>query len=339
MTTIRATMYLFFIFTTVYQQSNKNLRTEKEYSLFRFVSATICSFMKEEILPINLLRFFAGMSVLMVHKFDSFVEHGFLPHFLHIFSSYTQYGYLGVNLFFLISGFVITLSSEGRTLGQFISARFIRLFPVFWLCVSITTLFVMLLGSKDISLPKYLANLTMAPNVYGNYSLIDGSYWTLEVELRFYALIAILILLRSFVTLSIEKVALFMILPMVYLTFFYNPYHPNFVQSTFDFILYFFGNEYAQYFIAGIIFYAVYTKKAKIYHYIALLCCCLVAILRAFDQAYESNDMNTIAYIVISYFALFLLISLRKVTNNSFAFLGKYSRHVLVTLGAITYPL
>lgn len=296
------------------------------------------SHMKEEILPINFLRFLAALGVLFVHKFTTLVNMGYLPHFLDFLSPFTEYGYLGVNLFFLISGFVITLSSEGRTVGQFISARFIRLFPVFWICLFITTLFILSLSSGHITLPQFLANLTMMPDLYGGYAVIDGSYWTLEIELRFYMLIAFILLLQSVITLSLQKVVLVLSLPLLYITLYFNPYSISFIDTLFLNIFYYFGSEYAQYFIAGILFYGLYKNKKSYYHHIALAICYAVAMLQALDHSYPSNSPEIIILHITLFFGLFLAISLKKITNTSFSFLGTHHKKILITLGAITYP-
>lgn len=44
----------------------------------------------------------------------------------------TRYGYLGVELFFIISGFVIPMTAYGRTTEDFVASRFSRLFPAYW---------------------------------------------------------------------------------------------------------------------------------------------------------------------------------------------------------------
>ena len=295
--------------------------------------------MKEEILPINFLRFLAALGILFVHKFTTLVSIGYLPYFLIFLTPFTEYGYLGVNLFFLISGFVITLSSEGRTVGEFISARFIRLFPVFWTCLLITTLFILSMSDESTPLPQFLANLTMMPDLYGGYAVIDGSYWTLEIELRFYMFIALILLLKPLIHLSLQKIALILSVPLLYMTLYFNPYSISFIDTLFLNIFYYFGSEYAQYFIAGILFYGIYKNNKSYYHYIALTICYSVALLQALDHSYLSNSPEIIILHITLFFGLFLAISLKKITNTSFSFLGKHYKKIVVTLGAITYPL
>lgn len=294
--------------------------------------------MKEEILPINLLRFLAALSILFVHKFAFLIEIGYLPRFLKCIIPFTNYGYLGVNLFFLISGFVITLSSEGRTFRQFISARFIRLFPVFWICVSITSLLTLVLSHEHIPLGQYLANLTMAPEHYGGYGFIDGSYWTLFIELKFYMCIALILLLQPLISISLQKTALLLTLPLLYCILYFNPYSVSFIDTIILTIFSYIGSEYAQYFIGGILFYGIYKNKRSYYHYVGISICYIVAILQATDSSSVSLKPSIIALYITVFFGIFLIIALKKITNNSFLFLGKQYRKILVTLGAVTYP-
>lgn len=296
--------------------------------------------MKQEILPVNLLRFLAALGILFVHKFSYLIDAGFIPKSLNFLSPFTQYGYLGVNLFFLISGFVITLSSEGRTLGHFVSARFIRLFPVFWICVSITTLFTFILAKNEtISLSQFLANLTMMPQYYGNHDFIDGSYWTLLLELKFYFAIAFLLFLQRLIPISLQKISIVLSLPLLYDVFFFNPYSHALSNDILLVVFHNYLGEYGQYFIAGILFYGIYRNSATIYSYTALTICYLVAILKALDSSYESNNSTLIIVHITAFFGIFLVISLKKITNDLFSFLGSYANKILVTLGAATYPL
>jgi peptidoglycan/LPS O-acetylase OafA/YrhL len=99
-----------------------------------------------------------------------------------------QVGSQGVTLFFIISGFVILNSLMRCERGiDFAFGRFSRLYPLFWFAVCVTTLVRVGLSHDDVSLRNFLANLTMVPTLWSE-SIIDGVYWTLIVELKFYLL-------------------------------------------------------------------------------------------------------------------------------------------------------
>lgn len=105
-----------------------------------------------------------------------------------VLSAISDYGYLGVNFFFIISGFVIFFSALGRTPGQFASARVVRLYPAFLFCMTLTALVTTVVGTRSISAFEYLVNLTMLPAVLG-VEPVDGVYWTLAPEIFFYVMI------------------------------------------------------------------------------------------------------------------------------------------------------
>ncbi len=103
---------------------------------------------------------------------------------------WSTYGQFGVEVFFMISGFVIPLSLKGKSLRTFIVARFVRLYPIFWVCIGFSCLVrgLLLPDQQTFSMARILANATMIPNQFmGIDSYIEGSYWTLEMELYFYA--------------------------------------------------------------------------------------------------------------------------------------------------------
>jgi peptidoglycan/LPS O-acetylase OafA/YrhL len=101
----------------------------------------------------------------------------------------------GVQLFFLISGFVIFLTvRRSRGVVDFLIARFSRLYPTFWVCLAITTAFTSFAALTDIrpTVRKVLANITMFPSLFRT-DYIDGAYWSLYMEWFFYGLFALLI--------------------------------------------------------------------------------------------------------------------------------------------------
>ncbi len=96
--------------------------------------------------------------------------------------------YFGVNLFFIISGYVIfmTLNKTHRPM-DFVVSRFSRLFPAYWAAIVLTFLVTHWLGlpGRLVSGRDAFFNLAMAHNLF-SVPHVDPVYWTLEVELLFY---------------------------------------------------------------------------------------------------------------------------------------------------------
>jgi peptidoglycan/LPS O-acetylase OafA/YrhL len=101
-------------------------------------------------------------------------------------------------MFVIVSGFVIWLSCSGKDLGAFLRARAIRLFPAFWPSVLITAIVLHLwpVVVPQVRASDMLTNLTLLHQPMGAAS-VDGVYWTLWTEIRFYLLFA-LVLWRGF---------------------------------------------------------------------------------------------------------------------------------------------
>ncbi len=78
-------------------------------------------------------------------------------------------GYYGVNLFFIISGFVIFMTLE-RTKQpmDFVVSRFSRLFPAYWFAIFLTFSITHLLGlpGKLVSIDSALANMIMVHGLF-----------------------------------------------------------------------------------------------------------------------------------------------------------------------------
>lgn len=105
-----------------------------------------------------------------------------------------RYGWLGVELFFMISGFVICMSAWGRPLGAYLRSRVVRLGPAYWFCALVTGtvmgICAAVYGMRGPTISQVLTNLTMVQMPLNSPSL-DPSYWTLWSEARFYLIFAI----------------------------------------------------------------------------------------------------------------------------------------------------
>ncbi|GLW55564.1 acyltransferase family protein [Kitasatospora phosalacinea] len=147
------------------------------------------------------LRLLAALAVLSWHyagiERDTAVWGGKAGTYMPTLHRVANYGWVGVEMFFLISGFVICMSSWGRPLGSFVSSRITRLFPAYWFSV----LFLAALAfavhvpwNKDLLKGSYsnvITNLTMVQEGTGGLD-VDGVYWTLWIELRFYVLFGLM---------------------------------------------------------------------------------------------------------------------------------------------------
>lgn len=107
------------------------------------------------------------------------------------------HGHYGVNLFFIISGFVIFMTLERtRRPMDFVVSRFSRLFPSYWCAIVLTFVIThwLELPIKTVTALQALGNFLM---LHGYLSIphVDGVYWTLEVELMFY--VGMFLLFRS----------------------------------------------------------------------------------------------------------------------------------------------
>ena len=147
------------------------------------------------------LRALAVLSVVLFHYlFHIFHESSFV-----IYQNYEidifRYGAYGVYLFFCISGFVITLTLERSvSFYSFMIKRYIRLLPLMILAsISIYIFSFIDPHTYRSSYLYFIPSLTfIGPNFLNElvggdiFSWMDGSFWTLFVELRFYIIVSLL---------------------------------------------------------------------------------------------------------------------------------------------------
>jgi peptidoglycan/LPS O-acetylase OafA/YrhL len=148
----------------------------------------------ERMAHIDSLRGIAALLVVWAHVSETFVrlspEVAAKGTALYDIAHDANFGRIGVLLFFAISGFVIPNSLRGEARAgakSFLTSRFFRLFPLFWLSIPLALVFLYWLPGRAVDGTTILANVTMIPKFLGFEPLI-GLYWTLALELVFYAL-------------------------------------------------------------------------------------------------------------------------------------------------------
>lgn len=113
------------------------------------------------------------------------------------YSFSVPFGHMAVCSFFALSGFLcLYTGKEDISLVSYFKNKFIRLYPVFWVSMIITTLVcVFALPQVVVSIKDFVLNLTMVPELFKAKS-VDGAYWTLLRELVFYCFIAVVLKLK-----------------------------------------------------------------------------------------------------------------------------------------------
>jgi len=284
---------------------------------------------------LDLLRFLAAFSVLLFHfTFRGYAADHFSPVRYAGLESVTKYGYLGVELFFIISGYVVLLSAYSKTALNFVLSRIIRLYPAFWVACTATFLVVYFFGPAknsvgwsvylDVSPRQYVVNMTMF-HEFLHVQSIDGIYWTLTYELRFYLIIFLVLLfgLQRHLPLLLVGWVAYAALSLVYklpLSSYLMP-------------------DYGPLFISGMCFLLLQKQLANRWLLYGLLLVCWGLTL----QTEFSNAQHHITYyqtafslyvigsVVSLFYGLFWVISTRRVTLRQ--------RPWLYWAGALTYPL
>ena len=268
---------------------------------------------KTRLTELDGLRGLAALAVVFYHytyRYDKIYGHSFeVPEWFN-------YGKFGVQIFFMISGFVIywTISRSEKPL-DFIWSRFSRLYPVYWasLIITFATLFIFTLPGREQYFNTFLANFMMIHEYFG-YQHIDGSYWTLTLELAFYFWVLTIFCFGQIK--NIEKILLFWTITAAFLTFYF--YNLNITPQTQSFFIL----KYVNFFAAGVCFYKYKEKSESIWtHFL---------ISAAIFSVYLSYPINS--FILLSLF--FLVFSL--IIKNKLRFLGHRS---LVYIGTISYSL
>ena len=141
----------------------------------------------KRILELDALRALAAINLMLFHftlvyqnKFGYTTPLGFV----------WPFGAYGVEMFFILSGFVNSMSllRRGKPV-DFVAARLIRIIPIF-LLVIIANLWILQLAPHaahgTVSTAQFAANMTLLPRVFG-FECVDPVMWTLQIEMMFYA--------------------------------------------------------------------------------------------------------------------------------------------------------
>jgi len=282
------------------------------------------SFPKQRSGTLDLLRFFAVVMVFMAHYTDTFnYIYKIVPANLK-WLNISCYGTLALIIFFIVSGYVVTMTSLTRDIKEFTITRLSRIYPLFWISCIAAFILPRLISHSYLahtSSKTLLVNLTMIPSIFG-YQMINPVFHTLAIELFFYIFIGLIIAFKLW-----NRIIQIIAILLLYCIFaaFQQVVSLNFVILPFT---------------AGMLFFFIsvnYSEKRKLYFLLALNFFCQIAISRPLQQQlgkfYKEPDIVSlwgIVIIICVIYGVFMLIAKKKLHVNG--------RPFYQTLGEIAYP-
>ncbi|BEV15128.1 acyltransferase [Herbaspirillum sp. DW155] len=279
---------------------------------------------------IDVLRFFAAVSVMFLHYLVRGFAEGdnYSPVFYGDAANFVKYNYLAVNLFFMISGFVILMSAENGSAVAFLKSRVTRLYPAYWFCCTVSFVLTYLFINQifTLTLPRYIFNLTML-NGFVGIGFVDGVYWTLMVELKFYLLVLIVLLLGR-----ISKIEYFLA-GWLLISVAQVVLHVGFVER-------YLITNYSAFFIAGCLFYRISKLGFSLSRMLMLAATVPLGIhfelvdlvRRAAHYGRLEFHPEMVSVICVAFYAVFFVVIRRHSASPTYA-------KIAGKLGAVSYPL
>jgi peptidoglycan/LPS O-acetylase OafA/YrhL len=280
----------------------------------------------------DLLRLFAATTVMIWHGAEHLGVFNKMYYFLACF-----YHFPGVPIFFTISGFLISYSLERNNfdLRTYFKNRSLRIFPALWLCTLLTA--ILLFGFGKVTVLKdlfawLLAQLTFlqfySPASFKSWGVghPNGSLWSIAVELQFYLVLPIILLIVSKIKNILLANFFLIVLFLASIVFRYfidseslAHSYPFLIKLSGNFILY-----YLHFFLTGIILYKNFdTIKAlitgKVFYWLAIYMLYILIFkmwLGLYENPYSINIFGIIANTLLSFLTLSFAFSFQNLSNK-----------------------
>lgn len=270
-----------------------------------------------------------GIAIMLVVMFHAYARWPEIVPYNKLFSDFFlfKYGYLGVQLFFLISGFVILMTLEKtNSFLQFIYKRWLRLFPAMFIATTliyITSQFLFERPNGILPIKSILPGLLFIEpywiqSISGiKISPIEGAFWSLFVEFKFYFVFGIMYFMVG------KKKAILLIFSMFLLGLIAGKFQIRLLIILSDL----FSFKYFDWFVIGSLVYLYYVEKKIKYLFFSFL----ISMIE-FYSCFNQND-----YLKLIFLILILIVFITPVYFEKTRFL--LQSKFLLFFGLISYPL
>lgn len=258
-----------------------------------------------------MLRFFAAFIVVLFHL------NLFVPYVDNWYRNLVKYGWLGVPMFFVISGYCIMLSaSNSSRSSSFLIKRFFRIYPTYWVSLVIVlaaALFQKIYtGTNSVAnipatITHFIANITLFTWPLNNIKISNFVYWTLTCEVIFYVIIGITLMFKV----SYLKQACLIIISLVS---FLLPYQREGYLFFFD--------QWPS-FGLGISLYFLFNKRGNA----DLACALLLFLINMYSMIIKNSALHQMEYIMAALLTFFIIAGSHFIqsSKNIFSVLGEHS--------------
>jgi peptidoglycan/LPS O-acetylase OafA/YrhL len=288
---------------------------------------------KKIINSIQFLRGFAALAV-VIHHTGGYVKRYYEPTVL--FGDKFSIGFAGVDLFFVISGFIIHFTSKNYIdnplkLKEYLQKRFVRVYPIYWIITIIlflsSWLIVQVLKKNIFSIgyPHTLLAYIQTFTLFPLHFAINPVTWTLSYEVFFYLCFALLIISKR----------LWIIPALILLVSFYNIFInvPEIIEVKLSYFNFIFSGYNFEFMLGFLIF--QFYEKVKLSDIISLILLIIsIAIIVLFG--YEIGDYDSykrvLAFGIPSGLILLALLNLEQNKTISFP-------KLTIKLGDASYAL
>lgn len=255
----------------------------------------------------DLIRLIAALQVAIVHGHEHFgIQSG--KHIIELISIFP-----GVPIFFVISGFLISASWErSSSILSYFENRALRIYPALWVCLLISIISAYIVYPFNATHADFfkwiIAQISFGqfynPEFLRGYGVgtLNGSLWTIPVELQFYLILPFL-----FYCFNKVKWNIYIVLPFVVFLMFINQIHLTLRERDFNIYIKLFGVTILPHlymFMIGIILQKniLFVSKFLANKVLAWLMIYAISVLLSyhFGYNYSGNYTNPFLAILIS---------------------------------------